>query len=454
MDKANLTFSERDEFHRKQIAENAIKLLRSNLDTSPMLIDGGWGTGKTEFCHKLINLMREEDTHHLIYIDAFKADHADEPLMTVIAAIVEALPESEDKTTLLQKAIPAIRFSLATASKAVASHFLRQDVDGLIGDFDQAIQATADKAIDATVGALLKDHIEAHKNIEALQHILGKIATEKPLILFIDELDRCRPDFAIDMLEIIKHTFDVEGVSFVLVTNTQQLKASINHCYGQAVDAQRYLDKFLRFTFTLPAQFTRNGHQYGHVSVAHYVNLVKKSTHLSQAQLFQEGYLVSLESLIKLHEFSLREIETLVRHMEFYQVLTNGEGFQAGIVNGYKLFSFFGVLLFTFHPEFAESLLLDKADAEQLGKFLGADMTTYFSSGNWRPSPLEFIAIFIGQECSINADKFTPTAGKHTDQWNGIVRTWINESWALDRDHLLSIITNIIRVLSLSPARR
>ena len=78
-----LTFKQRDEFRRQPIAEKLISLLTSNIDISPMVIDGGWGTGKSEFCHKLIDLMNDDDTHHLIYVDAFQADHADEPLLTV-----------------------------------------------------------------------------------------------------------------------------------------------------------------------------------------------------------------------------------------------------------------------------------------------------------------------------------------------------------------------------------
>jgi len=258
MDITELTFNERDEFSRKQIAEKAIALLTAEIDISPMVIDGGWGTGKTEFCHKLINLMKESDTHHVIYIDAFKADHANEPLMAILAEVIKVLPSNEAKQGFIKKALPAVRFGLKTAAKAGVSHLLRQDAADVANDFDKEIQKTADKAIDATVESLLKDHVKAEQNLKALQEALRDIAKEKPIVLFVDELDRCRPDFAVDMLEIMKHTFDVEDVNFVLVTNTQQLKASINHCYGSSVDAQRYLDKFLKFSFKLSEAHSQN----------------------------------------------------------------------------------------------------------------------------------------------------------------------------------------------------
>jgi predicted KAP-like P-loop ATPase len=84
----------RDEFQREQIADKVISLLTSDIDISPMVIDGHWGTGKTEFCHKLINkLAVEHKDYRPIYIDAFKADHADSPLLTILAEVLNLLPE-------------------------------------------------------------------------------------------------------------------------------------------------------------------------------------------------------------------------------------------------------------------------------------------------------------------------------------------------------------------------
>ncbi len=127
-----------------------------------------------------------------------------------------------------------------------------QDADSLAETVTDAAATIASHTIDATVEALLKEQIEAEKNLETLKACLKELAADKPIILFIDELDRCRPDYAVDMLEVIKHVFDVENVKVVLVTNTKQLRAAINHRYGAEVDAQKYLDKFLKYSFALP----------------------------------------------------------------------------------------------------------------------------------------------------------------------------------------------------------
>jgi len=59
----------------------------------------------------------------------------------------------------------------------------------------------------------------------------------------VDELDRCRPDFALGLLERIKHLFDVEGIAFVLLVNRSQIEGYIRTVYGNA-DAEAYLLKF------------------------------------------------------------------------------------------------------------------------------------------------------------------------------------------------------------------
>ncbi|MBK7493258.1 MAG: hypothetical protein IPI17_15895 [Nitrosomonas sp.] len=68
---------------------------------------------------------------------------------------------------------------------------------------------------------------------------------KKPLFIFIDELDRCRPLYAIELLERIKHLFVYQGIVFVIATDTEQLKHSINAIYGSGFDSTTYLRRFL-----------------------------------------------------------------------------------------------------------------------------------------------------------------------------------------------------------------
>ena len=232
------TFDTQDEFKRKPIAENIIRLLTSPIDLSPMVIDGGWGTGKTEFCQKLIRLMQQQHPDYQpVYIDAFRSDHSGEPLLALLAEIIKTCtpPKDSDEKLIeehkdrIRKITKAAGFLMKTVAKAAVGHVLKQNTDDLAEELQQimnndqeadslaetvtdAAATIASHTIDATVEALLKEQIEAEKNLETLKACLKELAADKPIILFIDELDRCRPDYAVDMLEVIKHVFDVENV--------------------------------------------------------------------------------------------------------------------------------------------------------------------------------------------------------------------------------------------------
>ena len=387
------TFATHDEFNRKPIAENIIRLLTSDIDLSPMVIDGGWGTGKTEFCKKLIRLMQEQHRDYQpVYIDAFRSDHSGEPLLALLAEIIKACtPEdtgeqpSEQRKNITRKVAKAAGFVMKTVVQAAVGHVLKQNTDDLAEELQQimnddqeadslaetvtdAAATIASHTIDATVEALLKEQIEAEKNLETLKACLKEFAEEKPIILFIDELDRCRPDYAVDMLEVIKHVFDVENVKVVLVTNTKQLRAAINHRYGVEVDAQKYLDKFLKYSFALPDKIVaRFEEERTLVSVEYFKQLIRNSRMASELQglIGQRIILNFISDMIERNNISLRETERLVRFLEIYHSLSHGLG---NVIWQYALLRITGVFIFCFHPNLIGDINKNRTDAKDFAQ--------------------------------------------------------------------------------------
>ena len=392
------TFDTQDEFKRKPIAENIIRLLTSPIDLSPMVIDGGWGTGKTEFCQKLIRLMQQQHPDYQpVYIDAFRSDHSGEPLLALFAEIIKACtPEdtgeqpSEQRKEMTKKVAKAAGFVMKTVAKAAVGHVLKQNMEDLaegmsqiINDKQEAKNAAAtvagaattlashsiDATIDATVEALLKEQIEAEKNLETLKACLKEFAEEKPIILFIDELDRCRPDYAVDMLEVIKHVFDVENVKVVLVTNTKQLRAAINHRYGVEVDAQKYLDKFLKYSFALPDKVVaRFEEERALVAIEHFKQLIQKSRWANELNdLIDERSptINFISDMIERNNISLRETERLVRFLEIYHSLS---GRLNQVIWQYALLRITGIFIFCFYPRLMDDINKNRTDAKDFAQ--------------------------------------------------------------------------------------
>jgi len=391
----NPTFDTQDEFKRKPIAENIIRLLTSDIDLSPMVIDGGWGTGKTEFCQKLIRLMQQQHPDYQpVYIDAFRSDHSGEPLLALLAEIIKACtPEdtgeqpSEQRKNITRKVAKAAGFVMKTVVKAAVGHVLKQNTDDLAEglqqimndgqDADSLAETVTDAAatiashtIDATVEALLKEQIEAEKNLETLKACLKELAADKPIILFIDELDRCRPDYAVDMLEVIKHVFDVENVKVVLVTNTKQLRAAINHRYGMEVDAQKYLDKFLKYRFALPDKVVvQNEEGQAWVSIQYFKQLIRNSRMFDELKGSIKQIVIIMNficDMIERNDISLRETERLVRFLEIYYSLSREPHNHK--LKYVSLLRITGVFIFCFHPNLIDDIKEKKLYAQLFEK--------------------------------------------------------------------------------------
>ncbi|MBA6409280.1 AAA family ATPase [Pseudoalteromonas sp. 5Ae-yellow] len=442
----NNTFESRDEFHRKPVAENMIKLLSSSLDVSPMMLDGSWGTGKSEFCQKTINLFKLKDTHHLIYVDAFKADHVGEPLVTLLSEIIKLLPEKE-QPGFIKKIIPATKFGLKTGGKAFVGHILRQDFASVADDYDKDIQKAADKAIDATVESIIKDQVQAEKNLTSLKDAISKVAEEKAIVFFVDELDRCKPSFAVDVLELIKHVFDIDNVQFVLISNSQQLRASINHCYGVDVDSQRYLDKFLKFTIKLSNKTMPNRFEPIFASMSLFEQLIQRNQNI-RSDTYSSVSKQFIRSIIINLELSLREVETLVRYLEVLQVLTDKNAFPAGGYLGYTLLKTLAVIIYCFKPDLANEISNSKYDAKEIANILGIKKVNPYPEGHNRPSVHEVLMVVLARDCDVNTAEFIPKEDQ--DSWDKIINGGFF-NYGIDPGYAILELKNTFEVLGLQP---
>ena len=461
------TFATHDEFNRKPIAENIIKLLTSPIDLSPMVIDGGWGTGKTEFCQKLIRLMGQQQLNYQpVYIDAFRSDHSGEPLLALLAEIIKACtPEdtgeqpSEQRKNITRKVAKAAGFVMKTVAKVAVDHVLKQNTDDLAEglqqimndgqDADSLAETVTDAAatiashtIDATVEALLKEQIEAEKNLETLKACLKELAADKPIILFIDELDRCRPDYAVDMLEVIKHVFDIENVKVVLVTNTKQLRAVINHRYGAEVDAQKYLDKFLKYSFALPDKIVDQSEEGRALVSVHYFERLIKDSGIGGVLISGYRVMECINEMIRRNNLSLRETERLVRFLEIYHSLSHGLRDRNERVLWLRVV---GVFIFCFYPSLMDDINKNRTDAREFAQLFNLQSWPDMLDEPHYLKKVDVIAAMLILNSKIEDPRFTLLKSNEKYYWQTQIDRYFGSeaiNWGL------SILKNTFQVLS------
>ena len=442
----NPTFDTQNEFKRKPIAENIIRLLTSPIDLSPMVIDGGWGTGKTEFCQKLIRLMQQQHPDYQpVYIDAFRSDHSGEPLLALLAEIIKTCtpPKDSDEKLIeehkdrIRKITKAAGFLMKTVAKAAVGHVLKQNTDDLAEELQQimnndqeadslaetvtdAAATIASHTIDATVEALLKEQIEAEKNLETLKACLKELATDKPIILFIDELDRCRPDYAVDMLEVIKHVFDVKNVKVVLVTNTKQLRAAINHRYGVEVDAQKYLDKFLKYSFALPEVIGGTNYlvrKYYLVTIIYFHKLIRSSPMFNQFKdsIYNEYNIYFISDMMERNNISLRETERFVHHLEIYLTLRGELNKERRIE--YNLLIILGVFIFCFYPSLINDIYKERMDAKDIAQLFNIQSWPSMPEDRKRFNCADLMAVMLIRHSNLSDKRFIANIRYDEEYW-------------------------------------
>ncbi|MDQ7002567.1 MAG: P-loop NTPase fold protein, partial [Ghiorsea sp.] len=365
-----------------------------------------------------------------------------------LSSILKLLPESE-RPSVIKAALPVAKFGIKTGLKAGVSWILKQDAADIADDFASDLKSAGDEAMNYAVESLLIDHVEAEERIETLKKALQEIAKNSPIVIFVDELDRCRPDFAVSMLESIKHVFDVENVQFVLVINTTQLRASIKHCYGATIEAQRYLDKFIAFSFRLPESFKPDGYRAASASLNHMKQLIASSKSLSPG-INKDGHLELLELLIKVNQLSLREVETFVQHLEIYQELTEQKGLSENIRYGYLQLAVLGIFIFCFKPSICEQLLREEIDAKAIAKVLGKTGLPDISQDEWhRLDNSDVIAAIVGNEATINSENFQITDKDIAKKWYEYTNSFFGQGFPPDIGTRVKIAISAIETLQL-----
>lgn len=315
---------EDDRFGRSTAGERLSAVLV--LGNSPLVIalHGAWGTGKIHFLQRWVGAHAQGDrTATTLYFDAFASDYQSDPL---VAALAGRLPKQTKVLNKIKKAVvpflkSATRVGLAAATGGAS------EILGAAGD--AAVEAgTADvgKALD-TFWAREEGRTQAMAQFRAaLGELTGTEENPTPLVIVIDELDRCRPDYALELLEVIKHFFEVPRVHFVLGVNLDALENAVRARYGAGIEAEEYLRKFISFRVTLPAV---TGHDNALIVLDHAKTLVQE---MGLSDRWREDIIEALTVAARGNTLTMRDIDKIMAQMTLLPVVKSEKKWLRGWV--------------------------------------------------------------------------------------------------------------------------
>lgn len=241
---------------RKESAEVFTSLLGKMVGPCVMAVDAAWGTGKTTFINMWAQYLRN-DGFKVVNLNAWETDFTGDPFLAISSEITDQLKDPANQS--LTDKLLATRTAAVEVAKRAAPAIIRVATAGI---FD--ISPLIEKEIGQALGSFAEDRLskfresqgslaEFRESLESLAQEVAENCGGRPLVIVIDELDRCRPSYAVELLEVAKHLFSVDHVFFVLAVNRAELAHSIKAIYGEGFGAEGYLDRFFDIDIQLPA---------------------------------------------------------------------------------------------------------------------------------------------------------------------------------------------------------
>lgn len=307
-----------DLLEREEPVEVLTHLVGSLEGPCVLAVDAAWGAGKTTFLKIWQKYLRNQE-FPVIKFNAWENDFCGDPLVALSSELTEGLNEYKNPTLdtkiadtkkmakeVLQGTVP----SLIRLTTAVIPY-----VGPLLGEaVGQAFTKYAESRLTGYKEA--KESVkDFRKALEDMAKTLSKSSKNRPLIVMIDELDRCRPTYAVELLEVAKHLFAVNGIVFVLAVNRSELAHSIKAVYGSDFDAEGYLRRFFDVDFRLPAPL-RDRFIDALLDAIQINDYFKRTSNINfQSDREEEAVRNLLKVFFQAHDLSLRQIAQAIHRL-------------------------------------------------------------------------------------------------------------------------------------------
>ena len=237
-----------------------VEILASNKKNASYAINGAWGTGKTWILESFERRIREfyqEGTtlnkYVVFHYNCWEYDYYSEPLIAIVAAILDQIDAlnlvKEEQKTAIKEVIKEIGISLLENASTIIKEKTGIDI--------QAIQEKIEQINNETSKAIAENHdfdtyFKFKEMLKQLSKTIALLAKDQTVILVVDELDRCLPEYAIKVLERLHHVFsNISNMQVILAVDKNQLVQTISSLYGNNTSIERYLKKFIDFELSL-----------------------------------------------------------------------------------------------------------------------------------------------------------------------------------------------------------
>jgi hypothetical protein len=415
---------EADKLERKKVAEYLTPLVESITQPFVISLASDYGTGKTFFI-KCWRKDLEAKGISCVYFNAWETDFSQDPLFAFIAAIKRELAPLLGADSKFNKAVKkaggiTLKKALPLGLKALLRLAVGNDLAKEALDITKISDEDLAKAADDFAEERLRSQQSAEDSIlefkKYLADAIAEIIEKKPInhqkiVVFVDDLDRCRPDYAISVLECIKHLFTVPGLVFVLSIDDRQLHQAVKAVYGPAINSDGYLRRFIDWRFQLPKPTLR---QFS-LHVARQLGIERLGNFKGESDLL--GFQALIESFNAFaipFDLSLREIE-----QTFTEINLSIRTLDARIKPLSDIVGAFAAIRRRYPNELRE-FVARTLEPRDFFKVIGSKLSdaSFRQMGRRLSSQYHIMVVWTLNETS--AEQLRDKVGAFTDEWNRI----------------------------------
>lgn len=256
-----------DRLERRPVANSLTNLLKTLKQPFVFSISAPWGMGKTTFIRMWEASLRK-DGFTCLYFNAWENDFSNDPFISFVGEIEQhiqqglVIPDNKKKSSDYLKRMKKVGGNLLKTASPLAIKLATYGIINNVDELKELLGSGVEKTISDYMSKIAESEIKEYnlkkksiksfkEDLESFSKLISK-EQKYPVVFFIDELDRCRPTYAIELLESIKHLFSVDGIVFILAIDRNQIVQSIKSQYGLGMEADGYLRKFIDLDYYLP----------------------------------------------------------------------------------------------------------------------------------------------------------------------------------------------------------
>lgn len=391
-----------DVLNRRPSVEALSRLVDELQGPFVLAIDSPWGTGKTTFVQFLMSVLKSKG-YPCLYFNAWETDFSIDPMVAFLGELGTLVSKDvKNESAFARHFQKAKKIATLLAKKAIP--VVGKVATGGILDLDSFTEKSIAEYVAISITDAVDAYVAERALIEEFRASLGdaikklsKDGKKSEIIIFVDELDRCRPTYAIELLERIKHLFNIDNVIFVLSLDKEQLHTSLGAVYGKDIHSDEYLRRFIDLEYLLPRP---NAESFTNslFSRFEFDKFFEKRTH-SDLHYEKENLIKAFVALSEIFILSLRAREqcfTRIRvammatpenHYLFPHLLTILTVLRVGAPTAYRQYALEGGSA----KELVEHLKTLKGGIEMLDSHFGAVTEAYLiaARSHWRDKSSE-----------------------------------------------------------------